>query len=57
MKGIAEIIVAKYRSGEPTTAYMGWVNGHFVNISQEDAARKFSENDSEKEKPMSQQWR
>lgn len=57
MKGIAEIIVAKYRSGEPTTTYMGWVNGHFVNISQEDAARKFSENDTEKEKPMSKQWR
>ncbi|MGL5669070.1 MAG: replicative DNA helicase [Shewanella sp.] len=34
MKGIAEIIVAKYRSGEPATAYMQWVNGHFKNMDQ-----------------------
>lgn len=57
MKGIAEIIVAKYRSGEPTTAYMGWRNGHFVNISQDDVATKFAQNEAVKEKPMSQQWR
>ena len=45
MKGIAEVIVAKYRSGEPMTAYMGWKNGHFINIDQEQAAMRFAENE------------
>lgn len=38
-KGLAEIIVAKYRSGEPTTAYMAWRNGHFMNMDQDEAIR------------------
>lgn len=50
MKGIAEIIVRKYRSGEPTTAYMGWRNGHFVNIDQEEAARQAAFNEAESSK-------
>ncbi|EPT3594916.1 DnaB-like helicase C-terminal domain-containing protein, partial [Yersinia enterocolitica] len=47
MRGIAEIIVGKYRSGQPKTFYMGWKNGHFVCIDQEDAARQFSANENE----------
>ncbi|HDL6753154.1 TPA: DnaB-like helicase C-terminal domain-containing protein, partial [Yersinia enterocolitica] len=38
MRGIAEIIVGKYRSGQPKTFYMGWKNGHFVCMDQEEAA-------------------
>lgn len=45
MKGVAEIIVAKYRHGEPGTFYMGWRNGHFVNIDQEEVARMVAENE------------
>ncbi|WP_312999600.1 DnaB-like helicase C-terminal domain-containing protein [Leclercia sp.] len=45
MKGIAEIIVAKYRHGEPGTFYMGWRNGHFVNVNQEEVMRRVAENE------------
>lgn len=55
MKGIAEIIVGKYRSGQPKTFYMGWKNGHFVNIDQETAARQYSDNKN-KEQPAND-WR
>lgn len=55
MKGIAEIIVGKYRSGKPKTFYMGWRNGHFTNIDQADAARQFSENERKQE--PSKEWR
>jgi replicative DNA helicase len=47
MKGIAEIIVGKYRSGQPQTFYMGWKNGHFVNIDQQEAAKRYTENERE----------
>ncbi|RAU43962.1 DNA helicase [Pseudocitrobacter sp. RIT415] len=47
MKGIAEIIIGKYRSGQPQTFYMGWKNGHFVNIDQQEAAKRFADNESE----------
>lgn len=57
MKGIAEIIVAKYRSGEPMTAYMGWKNGHFINIDQEQAAMRFSENERESSGRSQGGWR
>jgi replicative DNA helicase len=55
MKGIAEIIIGKYRSGEPKTFYMGWRNGHFVNIDQEAAAKQYSDNKN-KEQPAND-WR
>jgi replicative DNA helicase len=55
MKGIAEIIVGKYRSGQPKTFYMGWRNGHFTNIDQEDAARQFAENERKQE--PAKDWR
>ena len=55
MKGIAEIIVGKYRSGQPKTFYMGWKNGHFVNIDQETAAKQYSDNKN-KEQPAND-WR
>jgi len=45
MKGIAEIIVGKYRSGQPQTFYMGWRNGHFVNIDQQEAANQYAKNE------------
>jgi Replicative DNA helicase len=44
LKGIAEIIIGKYRSGEPKTFHMGWSKGHFVNIDQQDAARIYQTN-------------
>lgn len=47
MKGIAEIIIGKYRSGQPQTFYMGWKNGHFVNIDQQEAAKQYAKNTSE----------
>ncbi|EKN3563161.1 TPA: replicative DNA helicase [Yersinia enterocolitica] len=47
MRGIAEIIVGKYRSGQPKTFYMGWKNGHFVCMDQEEAARRFAANENE----------
>lgn len=47
MKGIAEIIVGKYRSGQPQTFYMGWRNGHFVNIDQQEAANQYAKNERE----------
>ena len=55
MKGIAEIIVGKYRSGQPKTFYMGWKNGHFVNVDQQSAAMQYSENQKQ-EKPAND-WR
>lgn len=55
MKGIAEIIVGKYRSGQPQTFYMGWRNGHFVNIDQHEAARTAAGNEREASKTSS--WR
>lgn len=54
MKGIAEIIIGKYRSGQPQTFYMGWKNGHFVNIDQKEAAKQFSANQTESK---SNDWR
>lgn len=54
MKGIAEIIIGKYRSGQPQTFYMGWKNGHFVNIDQQEAAKQYAAN--AKEAPKSD-WR
>jgi len=57
MKGIAEIIVPKYRSGQPKTFYMGWRNGHFVNIDQHDAANRFAENERQAAKSNSSNWR
>lgn len=47
MKGIAEIIIGKYRSGQPQTFYMGWKNGHFVNIDQQEAAKQYAKNTTE----------
>lgn len=47
MKGIAEIIIGKYRSGQPQTFYMGWKNGHFVNIDQQEAAKQYAKNTAE----------
>lgn len=47
MKGIAEIIIGKYRSGQPQTFYMGWKNGHFVNIDQQEAAKQYAANTKE----------
>lgn len=55
MKGIAEIIIGKYRSGEPKTFYMGWKNGHFVNIDQQEAAMQYARN--EKQSSQSSDWR
>jgi replicative DNA helicase len=55
MKGLAEIIIGKYRSGQPKTFYMGWRNGHFTNIDQEEAARQFAENERKQE--PSKDWR
>lgn len=55
MKGIAEIIIGKYRSGEPKTFYMGWKNGHFVNIDQQEAAMQYARN--EKQSSKSNDWR
>lgn len=59
MKGIAEIIVAKYRHGEPGTFYMGWKNGHFINVDQEDVAYRVAENErNSQEKGRDQKdWR
>lgn len=54
MKGIAEIIVGKYRSGQPQTFYMGWKNGHFTNIDQVAAAKQFASNQAE---PKAKDWR
>lgn len=59
MKGIAEIIVAKYRHGEPGTFYMGWKNGHFINVDQEEVAYRVAENErNSQEKGRDQKdWR
>lgn len=59
MKGIAEIIVAKYRHGEPGTFYMGWKNGHFINVDQEEVACRVAENErNSQEKGREQKdWR
>jgi replicative DNA helicase len=59
MKGIAEIIVAKYRSGEPCTAYMAWKNGHFVNMDQEEAIRQaaLAQQPAQEEKEQKKNWR
>ncbi len=55
MKGIAEIIVGKYRSGQPKTFYMGWKNGHFINIDQADAAQRY--HDNQQQEPAAAGWR
>ncbi|HAU5515241.1 replicative DNA helicase [Cronobacter malonaticus] len=55
MKGIAEIIIGKYRSGEPKTFYMGWKNGHFVNIDQQEAAMQYARNEKQSSQPND--WR
>lgn len=55
LKGIAEIIIGKYRSGQPKTFYMGWKNGHFTNIEQAEAARRYADN--QKESTNSNDWR
>lgn len=55
LKGLAEIIIGKYRSGQPKTFYMEWRNGHFMNIDQEDAARQFAENERKPER--AEGWR
>ncbi|WP_105693495.1 replicative DNA helicase [Cronobacter dublinensis] len=55
MKGLAEIIIGKYRSGQPKTFYMGWSNGHFVNIDQHEAAMQYAR--SEKQASQSNDWR
>ncbi|ELY4570461.1 DNA helicase [Cronobacter sakazakii] len=55
MKGLAEIIIGKYRSGQPKTFYMGWKNGHFVNIDQQEAAMQYARN--EKQSSQSNDWR
>lgn len=57
MKGIAEIIVAKYRSGEPTTVFMGWRNGHFVNIDQEEVAKRYAHNESNSQSAKKGSWK
>lgn len=58
MKGIAEIIVAKYRHGEPGTFYMGWQNGHFVNVEQQEVAYRVAENerDSQSNGKIQKEW-
>lgn len=55
MRGIAEIIIGKYRSGQPQTFYMAWRNGHFVNIDQAEAARTAASN--ERETASASSWR
>lgn len=55
MRGIAEIIVGKYRSGKPATFYMEWKNGHFKNMDQEDAAKRFAQNEHDSSKKT--EWR
>ena len=35
LKGIAELIIGKYRSGKPTTFYQTFRNGHFKDIDQD----------------------
>lgn len=55
MKGIAEIIVGKYRSGQPKKFYMGWKNGHFVNIEQDEAARRYAANQNDNK--QASEWR
>lgn len=50
MRGIAEIIIGKYRSGQPKTFFMEWRNGHFVNINQQEVAQRYAQNqESQKE--------
>ncbi|MBP2156896.1 replicative DNA helicase [Erwinia rhapontici] len=55
MKGIAEIIIGKYRSGQPKTFYMGWKNGHFVNMDQEEAGLRYADN--QKQTAPANDWR
>ncbi len=58
MKGIAELIVGKYRSGQPQTFYMGWRNGHFINIDQQEAAQKYTDNKNKSNKSSkTNDWR
>ena len=58
MKGIAELIVGKYRSGQPQTFYMGWRNGHFINIDQQEAAQKYTDNKNKANKSAkANDWR
>jgi replicative DNA helicase len=56
MKGTAEIIVAKYRSGEPATCYMGWRNGHFINIDQNGLAESFIKKNEDNSDSVKNSW-
>lgn len=44
MKGLAEVIFTKARHGSDGVAYLGWLNGHFVDIDPAEAAHKVNQN-------------
>lgn len=65
MRGICEIIVGKYRSGQPGTVYMSWNNGHFKNIHPQELERKLAKaaDDADRaankrggQQPLSKSW-